>query len=160
MPRRPKNISAEDKKDILDFSRRISSAVESYCRLRGIKISRLSKDMGYNQASLRNLIRSPRPNQGWTTDMLLMVARTLGIPLSRIVRAAETGAPLTREAIPLDKRIAALEEELAILRKKQRRQSISQMMRELSDQWSALKIEAEQLDKECDPFSAGEGGAE
>jgi hypothetical protein len=50
--------------------------------------------------------------------------------------------------IPLDERIAALEKELEVLRKKQRRRNITKMMIELSEQWSALKQEAEQLDSE------------
>jgi hypothetical protein len=95
------------------------------------------------------MIMNPeRPDRKWTLENIVAVSHAFRVPIYQMIQAAETGTPLARKVIPIDERISALEKELEVLRKKQRRRNITKMMIELSDQWSALKQEAEQLDSE------------
>jgi hypothetical protein len=148
MPQKTKDMSQEHVQATKDLSARISGVVTKALLTSNRRRSWLTANTGLQRSTLSEILNPAVPDRKWTLENIVAVSRAFRVPVYQMIQAAETGTPLARKVIPLDERIAALEKELEVLRKKQRRRNITKLMTELSEQWSALKQEAEQLDSE------------
>lgn len=89
MPRRPKNISPEDRQATVDLSRNIAAVVSKLLRSRGISQSRLAEMMGYTRSSMSQMLNPADITRAWRLKALVALSRALETPLSQIIMMAE-----------------------------------------------------------------------
>jgi hypothetical protein len=77
---------------------------------------------------------------------LLGAARALGVQAWELIYLAENPDASIFSPDHVDGRIAELEAELELLRKRRRLNEISARMREISEEWSALRDEKRELE--------------
>ena len=89
MPRRPKNVSPEDKNATVDLCRNISAVVLKILRTRGLPQSKLASMMGYTSSSMSQMLNPSDITRAWRLKALVALSRALETPLSQIIAMAE-----------------------------------------------------------------------
>ena len=145
-PDRPRLQDAE----VREFQVRIANTVNA---LRdGVSMSALARKVGYSRSNFHTLLTqtTDEKQRGWSMHTLLGVARALGVQVWELIYLAENPDASIFSPDHVDGRIAELEAELELLRKRRRLNEISARTRELSDEWNALRDEKRELEEGYD----------
>lgn len=151
MPNKGKDSGRPDRPrlqddEVREFQVRIADTVNA---LRGGgSISALARKIGYSRSNFHTLLTqtADEKQRGWSMHTLLGVARALGVQVWELIYLAENPDASIFSPDHVDGRIAELEAELELLRKRRRLNEISARMRELSEEWSALRDEKRELE--------------
>lgn len=133
--------------EVREFQARLSHTVNSMRD--GMSISELARRMRYPRPTLHVLLTQKvrdDKQRGWSMYTLLNAARVLGVQVWELIYLAENPDASIFSPDHVDGRIAELEAELELLRKRRRLNEISARMREISEEWSALRDEKRELE--------------
>lgn len=89
MPRKPKNVSREDKEATAKLARNLTSVVLGILRSRGMTQMALAEATGYSRSSISQVFSSTMVDRKWTLKMLVAVAHALETAPSQLLSMAE-----------------------------------------------------------------------
>lgn len=89
MPRRPKNVSTEDKEATVKLAQCISAVVLKALRTRGMTQAALASETGYAKSTLNQILNPFVADRKWNLKTLVTVARVLDLRVSELIQQAE-----------------------------------------------------------------------
>lgn len=89
MPRRPKNVSKEDRDTTTKLAQNLSAVVTGILRSRGMTQMALAHAAGYARSSMNQVLNPAQANYKWTLKMIVAVAAALDTTPSQLIAMAE-----------------------------------------------------------------------